>query len=52
VARIANNKEHAASPESANMKTQLSPLTANLPVGLQNVNNASQFSKVISFLKF
>jgi hypothetical protein len=51
VARIANYKEHKASPKLANMATQPSPPTSELPFGLQNINNMNKLSGVKCFLK-
>ena len=51
VARIANYKEHKASPKLANMATQPSPPTSELSVGLQNINNMNKLSGVKCCLK-
>jgi len=47
--RIANNKEHKASPKLANMKTQPSTPTSQLSVGLQNIKNTNKISRVTIF---
>jgi hypothetical protein len=52
VAKIANNKEHAASPKSANVKTQPSLSPSKLSVESENIKNKNNFSKIISCLKF
>jgi hypothetical protein len=51
MARRANNKEHEASPQSAEMKTQTATPMSELSVGLQNINNTYKLTIVMSCLK-
>jgi len=51
MARRANNKEHDASSQSAEMETQTSTPMSELSGGLQNINNTNKLTRVISYLK-